>query len=354
MNLDNSVFHVKCGDQEGTAFLVSKNTALTAFHVVEEYFDGRKITLSNSSNVGVEAKVSSVTVDKYKAMDIAILNVSELDDNTDYLPVAISETIPEMTKWSSRGYLGAKTSDGHNINPVGNTIVTSYYESLTEERSNYDTDLAVEGSWTCFEGMSGSPLIIDGYVYGVLTTETIQNGSTKELCALSTSKFSELLNQAEINFATRNIDCNKELDNSGTEGYDGIIVEDSRSLSEKLTSVCSDIRKSRIHKYGRDAINSNLELARFPDCQVNSLKYRIFEACQSKLLDLVEDGLEPSLDIHQVKNILDQFVEEAHKVISERSSDYTYPVGNKDSIRKAILALIDECYLSFDEEGLYE
>ncbi|PQJ46362.1 hypothetical protein BTN99_13625 [Vibrio campbellii] len=251
--------------------------------------------------------------------------------------------------------LSAKGGDGLDINPIGNTIITSYYDNLTDDRTKYDIDLSVDNKWDSFKGMSGSPLIINDYAYGVITTETLQNGNAKELCALSTSKFVSLLEQAEINVLSRNLsDDDKELDKSGTESYGDISTDDSRSLSEKLISVCSSIRKARLEQYGREAINSNLELSLFPDNQVSSFKYRIFEACQRKLLDLVEDGLETNLDINQIKSILDQFVEEAYLVISERSSDYRYPVTNRESIRNAVLALIDECYLAFDEEGLYE
>lgn len=36
------------------------------------------------------------------------------------------------------------------------------------------------------------------------------------------------------------------------------------------------------------------------------------------------------------------------------SADYNYPLKSESSLREIVLALIDECYLSFDEKGLYE
>ena len=51
---ENEIFMVECGDEIGTAFLISENLMITAFHVVieaEEY--EKEIILSNEKYQGL-------------------------------------------------------------------------------------------------------------------------------------------------------------------------------------------------------------------------------------------------------------------------------------------------------------
>ncbi|MGF1794276.1 serine protease [Photobacterium profundum] len=352
----HAIFHVKCGNEQGTAFLIKEGIAITAFHVVKDYEDeGCEINLSNDNYKQLSAVIISTLEDKYREMDVAILEINGNCNEQEYIKLANSNSFPKMTIWETRGYLAAKGMDGLNILPQGNTIITSFYEKLTEVRNRYDIDLSVDNKVLSYEGMSGSPFLIDNYAYGIITTQNLQQGQAFEISALSIKNFSNLLLGNNIPFTDRELtEIDYNIDDTATDFYDSLKIDDSRTIKEKITDVCKDAKRISINNFGREAINSNVELEKFPIKYVNSLKFRIFEACQRKLLILVEKGLSPTLTIEEIRHIVDQYTEEAHSVIIDRSTNYKYPVNNKDSIRKIILSLIDECYLSFDEKGLYE
>ncbi|MEZ8306898.1 serine protease [Vibrio splendidus] len=348
------IFQVECGEK-GTAFLISENLMMTAFHVVEGSENGKEVTLFNEKYGKLTGVVNKVITDHFKAIDIAILDISKNIVDSSYVKLAISKKIPEGVKWYTRGFISAKGSDGLNMLPRGSNTITSSYNTLSDERNNYDIDLSVENEWSSYEGMSGSPLMIDGYAYGVITTEITQGGKAKEITALSTRNYSSLIRDLGVTIIDKEIlDSKPEYDTSANESYELINSYDARSLSDKLKNVCEEIRKARVQQYSRSAVNSNIELDQFPRKRVNALKYRIFEACQKLLLTKIESGIEPKLTVGQIEDILDEFSDEATKIITELTTDYTYPIKNKESIRNAILSLIDDCYLAFDEEGLYE
>ena len=349
-----TIFKVDCNGK-GTAFLISENLMMTAFHVVEDSVQGKEITLFNEKHGKVTGIINKLITEDYKSMDIAVLDISKNILDSNYVKLAISENFPEGVKWYTRGFINAKGTDGLNILPIGSNLITSSYDKLTGIRNNYDIDLSVEKEWDSYAGMSGSPFMVDGYAYGVITTEIAQGQRTKEITALSTRNYSSLIKDLGVAIIDKEILNSKpEYDISASESYELINNYDPRSLSEKLKNVCKEIRKARIQQYSRDAVNSNIELDRFPRQRVNALKYRIFVTCQKLLLTKIEGGLESNLTVCQIEDILKEFSDEATKIIKELTIDYTYPIKNKESIKNAILSLIDDCYLAFDEEGLYE
>ena len=83
------------------------------------------------------------------------------------------------------------------------------------------------------------------------------------------------------------------------------------------------------------------------------MKYRDFEICQKELLDFCDENEKKEISHTDINNLITNYTEQAYKVIEERTKDYSYPFKNKDTLKKIVLALIDECYLSFDENGIY-
>ena len=351
-----AILKVKCGKEEGTAYLIGNNLALTAYHVVREHdTNSSEIILHNDKYPALSAKINVLINDDWKIRDVAILDILNSYEHVDYIKMAVSKDIPISTPWYTRGYLITKQGDGLNFIPNEKMFISDSYESFTDDRVNYDLDLSLNNVWSSYAGVSGSPILIDGYSFGVIITECLQRGEARELSGLSTRKFSDLLNTLDVDVTHLELgNPNKKIDLSAIDSYDYIEVGDIRNLSDKLTDVCKDISSFRVKGYIRDAVNSSTELSMFPTKDVNALKYRIFQSCQSKLLDFVEDGLNEELSIHEVKSMLNAFVEDAYSVLSERSLDYVYPINNRDSIRNAVLSLIDDCYFSFDEKCLYE
>lgn len=353
----NEIFRVECGGEIGTAFLLNEKLLITSFHVVIDSESGDDINLSNDKFGNLKAKVHQFVSEVHKRMDIAILEAEEKISSSNFIKLASSNRIPEGILWYSRGYISAKGKEALNMLPMGRNRIVSSYDALCDRRTKYDLDLSIDSFWLSYKGISGSPLMIDGYAYGVITSELTQGGKAQEISALSTKHFSSLVRDLGITIFENDLSyLDSKCDHPAIKFYDSIKDKDfdPRSLSEKLTDVCAKIRSVRLQQYSRDILSSTHELDMYPETLVKSLKYRLFDSCQKSLLKKVEEGLSTQLSVIEIEKIIDDFSDDATKVIAEMSKDYNYPIKNRESIRKAILLLADDCYWAFDEKGLYE
>ncbi len=146
----------------------------------------------------------------------------------------------------------------------------------------------------------------------------------------------------------------KHEDLTASEEWVKTIPKDFRDFTDKIKNVYSEIREVRIQKYCRDIASGEVELDSYSEREVSSIKYRIFEVCQDELIDFTEKRSVKNLSIEEINEIIEKYTNRSIKIIEERSIDYAYPFKNKDTLRKIVLALINDCYLSFDEEGIYE
>lgn len=150
------------------------------------------------------------------------------------------------------------------------------------------------------------------------------------------------------------LNSDKKYDDlSAVEMWDEVELNDSRNMSDKLKAVCNTIQEARVNKYCRDIASGKIELNSHSERYISALKYRIFEVCQEELLDFVEANNKNDLTVEEINGLIDRYTNRAVKIIEDKSKDYAYPIKNEDLLRKTVLALIDECYLSFDEEGIY-
>lgn len=148
-------------------------------------------------------------------------------------------------------------------------------------------------------------------------------------------------------------DVRKLDDSSASDEWSNTAPIDIRNISDKLKSVCTTVNEARINKYCRDIASGKVELSRHSERYISAMKYRIFEVCQDELMDFTESRTDGKLDMTEVNKLIERYTDRAMNIIEDKSKDYIYPLKNKDLLRKVVLALIDECYLSFDEEGIY-
>lgn len=199
-DLNEIVYRVTCGkESSGTAFLISESLALTAFHVIEEHKDN-EIIISNGRKEICKAKLSGIInqdYDHYKRIDIALL---ELDTaipskcTTDFVEYA---SIPKGIKWCSRGFPASKIADGDNILENDGAFITQQLSVLRNDR--IDIELQHNQKLIKYCGYSGAPLVIGNCIVGILLSELIENGVSKELNAQSLKNFSELLSSHNVN-----------------------------------------------------------------------------------------------------------------------------------------------------------
>lgn len=142
-------------------------------------------------------------------------------------------------------------------------------------------------------------------------------------------------------------------DTWASQQFDGLEVTDERNLIEKIKIVNSDYSSLKINRLCRQLALGKSELSSILDRDMSAIKFRIFEACQEELEDFIEENQESVLTSDQINELIEKFTIRGIKILETKSKKYLYPVLDDELIRQIVLDLINECYLSFDKEGLY-
>ena len=346
--LSKVICRVTCGDSCGSAFLVNCNFALTAFHVLDDlnnillHFDG--------VNEPYKAQYAS-EFDQYETIDIAVLRINEKIECDCFFDFA-NRKINPGEKWESRAYPAVKGTTGNNF--FGNDHVVQ--QQLSDLKNNkYDVELEHDKKLSSYKGVSGSPLIIDEKICGIINSELLEKNESKELCAISCKYFIDLLMYLNAIISKEYIPDMDKSDIAGIHLWKKTTPSDKRNLSGKIYDVCSAISERRVKKYNRDVASGKIESELFSDRVISALKFRIFEVCQDELIRFVDTRVDSALSPDEIDNLIDVFTTKAELIVKDRSTDYSYNgISNRDLLRKIVLDLIDECYLAFDEYGIYE
>ncbi|MFL0146653.1 hypothetical protein, partial [Tenacibaculum maritimum] len=216
-----------------------------------------------------------------------------------------------------------------------------------------DIELNHNFKWSSYEGISGAPLIVNDKIIGIINSELIEKQESKELCALSIKHLEKILQEKCGIIINDEIEA-KELDTVAKTSYEGLIINDKRNLPEKLQETCTTISDSWVKLYCREHATGKLEINRYKDQDISAIKFRVFEICQRKLMDFVDKNKEEELSRDQIEKLISKFSKKGVKVLKERSTQYNYPVNNKGFMRKIVLDLINDCFLSFDKKGIYD
>jgi V8-like Glu-specific endopeptidase len=226
MELSELVIKMECGTKSGTAFFISKNRALTAYHIVIESNDNEIICIDNSGKK-IKAKLSAKVTEQYKKLDIALLELEEDVQFAHEFSFTNYKEIKSGTNWISRGFPSAKKNSGDNILHSDSNIVNQQLKCLRNNK--IDIELEHSKKLSTYAGFSGSPLVINNSIAGIINQELLENGESKELTALSIKHFQDLLK---------------------SEGVDVI---------EKETSLFNPLRKILSHNWFEQHIDKGIE-----------------------------------------------------------------------------------------------
>lgn len=347
--LKNNVCKIICTEGYGTGFLISDRLILTAFHVLD---DCDKIKVVFVNNKIFNASLHRFIDEKYKALDIALL---ELDEPITHENINIIDcTLAPKTHWISRGYPKSKSDNGENLIHDDNYINDQLKEL---KNGKVDLNLDLHQKLTTYNGLSGAPLIVNENIVGIINSQLDENGTAKELNGLSIKYYKDLLKSVNINvkYITNN-SSNIKIDTPSHMAWSTINPKDRiRNLKDKLKAVCHEISDGRIGKYSRDINLGRVELQMYDEREITSIKYIIFEVCQDELISFYETNqYTTELSIDEVKSFLLKYFQRAKHILEDKKKDNYYPIISDDLITKIILDLIDECYLSFDKDGIYE
>jgi hypothetical protein len=131
--------------------------------------------------------------------------------------------------------------------------------------------------------------------------------------------------------------------------------EDMRNLRDKFLAVCTDYSSPKLNKYNRNLVEGKSEQSNYDDRDISSLKFIIFDKCQDRLIGFYEENQNKQrLNRNEVEEFINLYIMDAKQIIEDKQQVYNYPNVTDDFIKKLVLDLIDECFLSFDEKGIYD
>lgn len=182
------VCRIKCEEDHGTGFFISPNLILTANHTIIDYDDEEtEIGITLADNTRLTAKI----VAQDQNLDIALLEIAGEHENSDHFPIILN-SIRYNEEWSTFGYPFSKLATGQFFQGT----VQAHTKNLPYDLNLISVEIDID---TDYSGLSGSPLLIDGKVNGIITWSTYRG-----LGAVSVAKIKEFLDNQSVEYENLN------------------------------------------------------------------------------------------------------------------------------------------------------
>jgi len=182
------------------------------------------------------------------------------------------------------------------------------------------------------------------YVLGALLQEFERKENVKDFLARLVSDSDVRVKFLEV--ATHNYKSNDPI----YEEWERLPPPtDKRNIDAKIIAVCENYNRKKMGIFARKIGAVKVELSKVGSKDRGSYQFRIFEACESHMFDLLEAHRGKEITPEVIDSWLVQLEEYADAHLADKSRDYTYAFSNRDTLKNAILELFDSCFLAFDE-----
>jgi len=182
------VAQLACGDEQASAFFVSRSIAVTAKHCVMPHLMDESVAIELRLLDGRTFRASISATRIPEPEDVVFLDVSEAVRDEDVLDAVVTH-LPTGTEWSCSGFPAA--FEGHPTEfsgLIGKTQLVDY--------SPWDIELILSAaSLSDYSGLSGSPILVNGSVVGVVLRQVQQT-----LVGASLVKLRRFLELASVSF----------------------------------------------------------------------------------------------------------------------------------------------------------
>lgn len=356
-NIEKYSIIIECNGEGGSGvFVSSKSTeydyVLTAKHCLKNYKDKPEsiIFLYNTFSV--------IHVFKNDTLDIAIIKVKK----SNLVSLFSFTDKEELEKYSGNIYLY-----GYPKIARKQTIKSCKLECKYDESANNLIRLEVLKEISTFkksaiqlqEGMSGCAAYIrkDDVVIllGIYYENTYDDFAYRNINIIPLETIKIMItnhNLADLNLSFYSELVIEDLDPLYSK-YDDLAIVDYRNLKNKISDVSPEYNKMKIRLLSRKLVAATSEIDRLSHKRKSALLYRVFTAANEKQCELVVESKE-ILSESEIDVWIDKYTNYAKEIIDEKSEDYKYPLKSRDIIKGAVLQLIDNCYISFDQKGYYD
>lgn len=186
--------------EAATVQINSESSSSSAFFVRTTGAEKVLITCNHSlpenENINVtinESEISASIIERIPECDVALIKLNSEVTNISFIPIK-SIDIPYNQSWQSYGFPKIRVNTGGSYNGIVSRIDNS-------KQNAWDIDLQCDQykDLEDFEGLSGSPLVMDGYVTGVIGYDNVGT-----LGATSIKRITECLERNNVLFITVN------------------------------------------------------------------------------------------------------------------------------------------------------
>ncbi|MGL5568542.1 MAG: trypsin-like peptidase domain-containing protein [Cetobacterium sp.] len=159
--IKSNIAKLKCGSDQGTAFLIDKKKAITALHCINDYSEENIIELEFKhldEKKLIKAIPLNIKESKDKNLDLIVLELEEEVYLKNYIKLS-KEDIFINEKWVSYGYPQLENEEG--------LILSGNIEGKTDSEG-FDIIIKCDESVSKLNGFSGAPLIVEGELKGII------------------------------------------------------------------------------------------------------------------------------------------------------------------------------------------
>lgn len=183
--LETIVLKVHCGDEFGSCFLINDNTVITTRHCLTNHFDiGAEI---NVLTLNSEQKWSVEVLYENTNNDIAILKLTGEKTTTNFIPLSIA--LPRRkSDWTGYGFPNAKDTP-HFLNGKISLINQNKSHNIY---GDIELSIDPECRLSDFSGFSGSPVMVDNQIIGIIKT---QMDNAQNIGAISLFSIQEIISE---------------------------------------------------------------------------------------------------------------------------------------------------------------
>ncbi|MDQ1150511.1 serine protease [Sphingobacterium zeae] len=156
---EHAVVRISCGDKNGTAFFINSDDEryllLTSFHTISNFLE-EKIYLEFDDGMKTVASV----ITNIKERDVSLIEICKVQQKFESFPLE-GRLLAYNADWETFGYPAERITAGMRL---------SGKVSRINQGTKWDIDLQCDqyNNLSDFAGVSGAPLIVDGFVAGVI------------------------------------------------------------------------------------------------------------------------------------------------------------------------------------------
>ena len=226
-NIKSTVAKLNCGNEQGTAFLISKNFALTMSHCVQEAIDDNKKIYLSFKNIYGEDEIERIaTILKYdNSFPVSILKIDNKIDNINPLEIkCYNNQLTRGTRVLAYGYPKVKGEEGSFVD----LSIDDYLHENVANDADITLKISADNRMKNYSGMSGSPVIYKNSIIGILTEQTNELSDFENkaiaLKMISMKKVKKMLDAFNIDYI--------EKDNDTVQSYleDNVYGEGKRKF----------------------------------------------------------------------------------------------------------------------------